>query len=79
MKSCLWLLILSASAVGQPVSFDWDYTVSGVSAEHRDSVLFGPALRDNTQSLDALLDVQFNGYGITGLFAAKGNHLYRSD
>ncbi|NVD08940.1 hypothetical protein FCU94_19000 [Vibrio sp. JPW-9-11-11] len=63
----------------QDLTFDWDYTVSGRSTAHRDSLLVGEAIRDRSHSVDALLDVQFDAAGFSGLLAAKGSNIYHSD
>jgi len=77
--ACVAGLIWSASSYGQPVTFDWDYMLSASTTTHRDSQLLGAAPTSNSQAVDALLDVQFEGYGVTGLVALKANDIYHSD
>jgi hypothetical protein len=77
--ACVAGLICSTSSYGQPVTFDWDYMLSASTTTHRDSQLLGAAPTSNSQAVDALLDVQFEGYGVTGLVALKANDIYHSD
>ncbi|WP_394128182.1 hypothetical protein [Vibrio hepatarius] len=77
--ACVAGLIWSASSYGQPVTFAWDYMLSASTTNHRDSQLLGAAAASNSQVVDALLDVQFEGYGVTGLVALKANDIYHSD
>ncbi|MEF1289841.1 hypothetical protein [Vibrio sp. M260118] len=82
MKPSLTLLIaigLVAPCVADEISFDWDYTLSANTNSHRDSDLLGEAERSRTETVDALIDLQLQGYGFTGLLAAKGSKLYSSD
>ena len=73
------LMVLAAPVVASEVSFDWDYTLSGSSAQHRDSSLLGKSSDSSSETIDALIDLQLEGYGFTGLIAAKGNQIYSSD
>ncbi|UPQ90110.1 hypothetical protein [Vibrio sinaloensis] len=76
----LGLLALLVSCFSHAeLSFDWDYTISSQAQAHRDSQLLGPKARSSTEQVDALLDVEVQGYDLTGLFAAKGNRIYSSD
>lgn len=82
MKHCLaltCLLVFSTSVVADEVSFDWDYTLSASTAQHRDSALLGKSSDSSSETIDALIDLQLEGYGFTGLIAAKGNQVYSSD
>lgn len=71
-------VLVQSTAVAQEITFEWDYTVSGRASEHRDSKLLGVAKESRSQSIDAVLDVQFDGFGLSGLLAAKASNLYHS-
>lgn len=73
------LIVVASSANSQPFEFDWDMTLSGSSAQHRHSKLLGSPDSASTEGIDAVVDVQFEGYGVTGLLAAKGSQIYSSD
>lgn len=73
------LLLWSSFSIAQSVQVDWDYTISANAAKHRDSMLFGNAETDRSESVDALLDVQLGWKGFTGLIALKANDIYHSD
>jgi len=75
LASILW----STSSYGQALSFDWDYTVSARSTVHRDSLLLGAPSADKSEAVDALLDVQFEGYGVSGLVAFNASDIYQSE
>ncbi|KLN63411.1 hypothetical protein [Vibrio sp. VPAP30] len=82
MKLCFALIssmVLATSVIADEIRFDWDYTLSANTAEHRDSALLGSPDEKSTQIVDALLDLQLEGYGFTGLIAAKANQIYSSD
>ncbi|MDC5855413.1 hypothetical protein [Vibrio europaeus] len=82
MKHCLaltCLMVLAAPVAADEVSFDWDYTLSANTAQHRDSALLGKSSDSSSETVDALIDLQLEGYGLTGLIAAKGNQVYSSD
>jgi len=82
MKQCFALIsstLLAASVIADEMRFDWDYTLSANTAVHRESALLGSPNENSTQSVDALIDLQLEGYGLTGLIAAKGNQIYSSD
>ncbi|KJY82763.1 beta-lactamase [Vibrio galatheae] len=72
-------LVITAPVLANEFSLDWDYTLSANTATHRDSLLFGAPVTNTTETADALLDLQLEGRGLTGLFAAKGNQIYSSD
>lgn len=80
-QSCALItsMLLAAPVAANELSFDWDYTLSAYSAAHRDSALLGAPQTDSTQTVDALIDLQLQGYGVTALLAAKGNQIYSSD
>ncbi|MEZ8101208.1 hypothetical protein [Vibrio bivalvicida] len=82
MKLCFALIssmVLATSVIADEIRFDWDYTLSANTAEHRDSALLSSPDEKSTQIVDALLDLQLEGYGFTGLIAAKANQIYSSD
>ncbi|NOH80347.1 hypothetical protein F0231_11425 [Vibrio sp. RE86] len=71
--------LLSAPVFGLPLSLDWDFQVSGSQTEHRHSVLFPDSYVSSSENIDAVLDVQVEANGFTGLVAFKANDLYHSD
>lgn len=82
MKSVLFpisAMLLASTVNAQSFELDWDSTVSFSLAQHRHSDLLGEPQRQNTETVDAVIDVQFEGYGVTALVAAKGSQVYSSD
>lgn len=75
----LALLLVASMANSQPVELDWDITLSANTSQHRDSKLLGNPDSKSTETLDAVIDVQFEAFGLTGLLAAKGSQIYSSD
>lgn len=72
------LLMMTTSTEGQSFELEWDSTVSASSTQHRHSDLLGMPESGSSQTVDAVIDVQFEGYGVTGLVAAKGSQIYSS-
>lgn len=82
MKSALIpisAMLVASTVNAQSYQLDWDSTLSLSSAQHRHSDLLGEPQRQNTETVDAVIDVQFEGYGVTALVAAKGSQVYSSD
>lgn len=80
MKNILGLagVALALPLYAQPLSFEWDWTLSANSTTHQDSSLLGKASENNSQALDALLDVEVSAFNWTGLIAAKGSQVWAS-
>ncbi|MCG9726699.1 hypothetical protein [Vibrio brasiliensis] len=82
MKSALIpisAMLVASTVNAQSFELDWDSTLSLSSAQHRHSDLLGEPQRQSTDTVDAVIDVQFEGYGVTALVAAKGSQVYSSD
>ena len=82
MKSALIpisAMLVASTVNAQSFELDWDSTLSLSSAQHRHSDLLGEPQRQNTDTVDVVIDVQFEGYGVTALVAAKGSQVYSSD
>ncbi|MCG9647903.1 hypothetical protein L1D24_04875 [Vibrio brasiliensis] len=82
MKSALIpisAMLVASTVNAQSFELGWDSTLSLSSAQHRHSDLLGEPQRQSTDTVDAVIDVQFEGYGVTALVAAKGSQVYSSD
>jgi len=82
MKSALIpisAMLVASTVNAQSFELDWDSTLSLSSVQHRHSDLLGEPQRQSTDTVDAVIDVQFEGYGVTALVAAKGSQVYSSD
>lgn len=78
MKTALTIItsLIAIPAFASEINLEWDWTLSGSSTVHQDSVLIGSAEQHQTQALDAVIDVELRAYQWTGLFAVKGSDVY---
>lgn len=59
-------------------SLDWDWQISANSTAHRETNLTGPPDYSHTETVDALLDLEFGWKDFTGLLAVKGTSIWSS-